>query len=162
MFMSFPLTPSGLYSRGVPKLVVSGAVEVPHTGDTSETTLKTVTIPANSMGPNGYTEVLLTGQHTPNANNKTYRVRFGGTLVGTAIPTTSASGVWRFIISNVNATNVQKSSPLAGVDGVSGNAVGSAAIDTTADVTLLITGLLANGADSIAVADLKVWTVYAP
>ena len=134
---------------------------ITHTGNTSETTLKTIVVPANSMGPNGFCIVRVAGQHTNDASNKTYRVRFGGTSVGSAVVTTSATGVWEFYISNVNATNSQKCSPPGGVDSSSSAVLTTAAIDTTQDVTILIQGTLADAADSIAVADVKVLCCYA-
>lgn len=47
-----------------------------------ETTLHTLTVPANTLGTNGHAiEIRSVGQFAANANNKTVKVKFGGTTV---------------------------------------------------------------------------------
>lgn len=56
-----------------------------------ETTLATVSVPANSMGPNGSVIVTAVWSYTNSANVKTMRGRFGGTTFYQTQPTVTAS-----------------------------------------------------------------------
>src|SRR5688500_6060251 len=61
-----------------PYVLAQSAVAASHTGNTTETTLATVTVPANAIGANGRLRVTSLWSHTNSANSKTLRVRFGG------------------------------------------------------------------------------------
>src|SRR5690606_6228963 len=102
---------------------------------------------------NGRLVINLTGQHTNSANAKTYRVRFGG-VGGTVFlqfaPTSSAGFSGTCVIRNRNATDSQVGKPAGLVgEGVATTVPVTAAIDTTNAVDLVITGQLANSADTI-------------
>jgi hypothetical protein len=121
------------------------------TGVITEISMASVTIPGNSMGVNGATEAVSTWGMTSSVNNKTMRVKFGGTAVTTAVLTTNIQAQLFSRIINRGVTGKQISS-----QGTSGGGLGGAAgasiypaIDTTADVVLLFTGQNANAADNL-------------
>ena len=146
---------------GVPWTVAQSAVAFPLTGSTSETTLATITIPGGSMGPNGRCIVTVLLSSTNNANAKTLKVKFGGTFFANySLASTAASRV-RVDLSNRNSL----SSQIGGVASVSGfgGSAGSAvpgSIDTSSDVTVLITGQLGVGTDTVTLESYSVEVVY--
>lgn len=102
------------------------------------------TIKANTLGASGELIIDSLWSHTSSANNKLIYVDFGGTTFGTyTTPTTVASTVHHKTITN-RSTNAQISSALtsAGPGSLAGTIV-SAAVDTTLDKSLVISGQLA-------------------
>ena len=82
-------TPSGLSERialaqalGTAVVLGQGALAASHTGDTAETVLATVPIPAGAMGEYGRIEVEALFSHSLNANAKIPRIKFGGATIG--------------------------------------------------------------------------------
>ncbi len=151
---------------GTWRVLAASAAAVSHTGNTSETTLATITIPAGAMGPNGLVRVEATYSFTSNANNKTAIFRFGGTG-GTqylaTIGTTQGHARFSRTISNRNSASSQvgASHNNAGGWGVGGGgAVLTSAINTSAAVDLLIRGQLANAADTITLESYAVELLY--
>lgn len=136
-------------NKGV-KVLAQSAAAVSHTGDTSQTTLATVTIPANSMGKNGRIRVTTVWSYTNSANNKSLRVSFGGTNFLSSNVTTTASVQDQRTISNRGVTNSQVGLTST-VGGFSSSAVSpvTASVDTTADVSLIFSGQLANSAETV-------------
>jgi hypothetical protein len=136
-----------------PYILAASAVAVPHTGDTNETTLATVTIPANAMGANGAIRVHAVFSYTNSGNNKVPRIRFGG-LSGTQYKantvTTTASAQIISWIQNRNATNSQVG-PFNSVNSVGLSAASpvTSSVDTTAAVDLVFTGQLTNTGETI-------------
>lgn len=125
------------------------------TGTTSETTLATITIPGGAMGANGRVEVMALFSYTNSANNKTLRVKFGGTTMANAVPTTSASYAASATIANRNSVSSQVANGSL-APGATGAAVAAATADTTADVVLTITGQLANAGETITLESYSV------
>lgn len=126
------------------------------TGNTTETTLATVTIPANAMGVNGILRVHTTWSYSNNANVKTLKVRFGGiggTTYFNTTTTTTATFKHVFQLANRGVANSQvagtSSGSTAGIWSSSTGAVVTSNVDTTAETTLVFTGQLANSADNI-------------
>lgn len=142
----------------------ASAAQSAHTGNTSETVLATITVPANAMGANGVLRLEYSVSMTNNANNKTIRVRLGG--VGGAafkglVRASTLADRQIVTIQNVNATGSQKSWNSGSESlGVTAGAFTTGAIDTTASQTLVITGQLANSADSIAVESYVAELLY--
>lgn len=142
------------------------------TGSTSETTLKTIQIPAGSMGANGSINIMQLVTYTNNANNKTFRTRFGGaggTIYNGMVVTTTATGLYQTQIGNRNATNSQigfASGVGAGTTGASwgftSGATVTSAVDTTANVDVVLTAQLANSADTASVEGYIVQICYVP
>lgn len=129
-------------------------VAASHTGDTNETTLATVTVPAGAMGANGSVRVTTYWSRTNNGNTVTMFVRFNGTG-GTAYlnsPTVSrATLADQLVIANRNATNSQVGRYVAGQPSYSSStgAAVTSSIDTTAAVDISIRGQLGTGTDTI-------------
>lgn len=143
-----------IFTTPIPKEVVlaQSAVQVSHTGDTNETTFATVTIPANSMGPNGRLEITTLWSYTNSGNNKTLKVKLGASSFVNITATTTATDQTFTQISNRNSASSQ-----VGFASTSGNGVGgstgslvTASIDTTADASLTITGTLASSGETVA------------
>lgn len=134
----------------MPRALAQSAVAVPHTGDTTETVLATVVIPAGAMGPNGQVEIETLWSMPNNANNKTVKIKFGATAVQTIVLTTVLSAQYRARVSNRGATNSQvaASTAISGLGSIAAAAI-TPAIDTTAAVAITILGTVANAADTI-------------
>lgn len=131
-------------------VLAQSAVAQSVTGTTTETTLATITVPANAMGANGRIEITTMWSYTNSANNKTLKVKFGGTTLQNITATTTASLQVAMMIANRNAANSQVASPNSSTgSGATTNAVQTAAIDTTAAVTILLTAQLANTGETI-------------
>ena len=115
------------------------------TGTTSETTMLTVSIPASLMNKRGRASVFVLLSLTNNANNKTVKVKIGGQTIAAVTSTNQSSlGVATWLL-NLNSETSQKN----------GNA-GSFTIDTTIANDLVITGQLANSADTVTVTAVSV------
>jgi hypothetical protein len=136
----------------VARVLASSGAQVADKGNvTSEQTFVTVTVPANVMGANGCIYVWTLWAHTNSANDKTTRVKFGGTNLQGVLTTTAVSTASLAQIQNRNATNSQiaGNALLSSGFGTSTVATPTAAIDTTADVTLLITGQKETGTETL-------------
>lgn len=142
--------------QAVPQIKVLGqsSVAVSGAADTNENVLATVTVPAGSMGLNGRLRVTALLTLTNSANNKTVRVRLGGiggSIFTSPVMTTSASTRFQIEIANRGAANSQVGGQQLGTGGwgISGNVVATAAIDTSADTTVVITGQKASAGETI-------------
>jgi hypothetical protein len=149
----------------VPRILARSAVAAAHTGDTSETTLATVTVPAGAMGANGRIRVTTLWSVTNSANNKTLRVRFGG-AAGTAFTnatiTTQATHRHQTEWSNRNSASSQAGGPAAGTGGF-GSATGAlvtAAQNTANAVDIVISGQLANSGETVTLESYLVELLY--
>lgn len=109
--------------------------------DTAENTFVTLTIPANSMGLNGVLQIRTRWSYVNSATSKTMRIKFGGTNFQEIVTTTTVALTLITAIQNRNATNSQIGAAV-GVIGFGSATTGlvTAAVNTAADVTLLITG----------------------
>jgi hypothetical protein len=138
----------------VPYVLAQSGVQVTNTGSTTENTLATITIPAGAIGANG--SVRLTwaiGRVSGTANTVQGRVRFSGaasTIFGT-IPLTTAqfSAKGQVDIVNRNSASSQIGGPSGATGGfsTSTSAVVTAAVDTTAETTIIITCQNTDAAD---------------
>jgi hypothetical protein len=143
------------------KPLAQSGVAVSHTGDTTEFTFVTVTIPGGMMGPNGRVEVeAFWTAGANNANAKTTRVRFGGAS-GTAFEgislASNLTGQFHTSIANRGATNSQTGHASGNLGyGLATGARVDAAVDTTADVNLLLTGTLGVGTDTLTLESYTV------
>lgn len=146
--------------RHLPSVWQAGGAS--HTGSTSETTLATVSIPAGAMGANGRLSIEALWGATNNANNKTSRIRFSGGA-GTEFFTLTTASYATFSIEKI-IHNLTASSQIGGISGngtaggygvVTGATV-SSSVDTSAATTLLFTGQLATGTDTINLHAFKV------
>ena len=110
---------------------------------TAETTMLTVSIPASLMNKRGRLNVLGLMILTNNANLKTLKVKFGGQTLATVTSTSQAALGFSTWLLNLNSETSQKN----------GNAV-SFTIDTTIANDFVITGQLANAADTLTLSAL--------
>lgn len=140
---------SGRYS-----VLKASAVAASHTGNTTETVLATITIPAGAMGLNGVLRIAADWTTTNSANDKTLRIRLGG-IGGTALTstafTTVANAFHRMLIANRNSASSQFSSTdrSRATDVVSSYEVATAAINTAVVQTLVLTGQLETAGETI-------------
>jgi hypothetical protein len=147
-------------------VLAQSAVALSHTGDTNETVLATIAIPANVIGANGRVVIETSWSFTSSANSKTLRVRFGasgGGVGGTALlalgfTTTAMYHDYR-AIANRNATNSQIAMLNTGVGGGWGGANNTpiaTAVDTTAATEVVLSAQLANAGETITLESYQV------
>ena len=139
---------------GSARILGASAVAVSGAADTAENILGTVTIPAGAMGVNGILRVEALWTVTNSANNKTLRVRLGGIggtqFIGNVV-TTVATARALVSIANRGAANSQISmaNSFNTMWGSTTNAVTTAAIDTSAATTIVITGQKASAGETL-------------
>lgn len=81
----------------IPSVLTKTAAEVEAT--TSETNFLNYTVPANTLSANGQMlRAVLEGVMAANANNKTVKVYFGGTQVGSTLTVANSGVPWRLVI----------------------------------------------------------------
>ncbi len=142
-----------------PLLLAQSAEAVTHTGSIAETTLATITVPANAMGANGRLIIKTLWTTSASTNNKNTRVYFGATKF-TSIPINSASNItarYETEIANRGAVNSQ----IGGAENYYGFSqatvpVVTSAIDTSTDVDVTIKTALANAGDSVTLESYSV------
>jgi hypothetical protein len=165
------ITPGGLWENfhlpvgGCAGPIVLGQsnVAASHTGGTTETTLASVTAPANAMGTNGRIEIEAVWSATNSANNKTTKIKFGSTTFGSNVLTTSPAIRESRMIGNRNSVASQIGGPVGGTAGWNlGGSNVTATVDTTDDVTLALTGTLANSGDTVTLEAYRALLYYAP
>lgn len=158
---------SSFWSVRSPWLIIASAgTQTQHTGNTNETVLKTITVPAGAMGPNGILRILSVWAFS-GTNTKTARVRFngiGGTVYAAQAPTTQVSALLETIISNRNAANSQVGAGSGGTGGfgIQAGALITSAIDTTGAVDIVLTGQLTNTGETISVEAYHVELIPRP
>lgn len=144
-------------TTGIPLsyLLAKSAVPVSSTNDTNETAFATIPIAGNTIGNNGQLRVSTIWACTNNSNSKTIRVRYSG---GAGVPFLSANITASAGVSAV--TNIgNNNSTFAQVGGsqavtTSGLPFGyvqgsTAAADTSAATSVVITGQKATGTDTL-------------
>lgn len=149
-----------LWLLGVPRLIASDPDIASHTGDTNETVIKTYTIPANSIGPNGYIKIEFVGfAGASNANAKTVRPKLGGNLLVAASLASAISTKLELWVAADGSDNAQNYLQTGGFTTTSG-AIQTSALDMTQDQTLTISALLTDAGDTVGVQMVRVETVY--
>ena len=121
-----------------PTILYNLATPIVLTGTTAVTTLLTIPIPAALMGSIGRLNLLSFFALTNNANNKTLRAGIGANQINVAGAASMAATGFNFWLLNLNSATAQRN-----------NSSTSFAIDTTVSMDLIITGQLANAADSM-------------
>lgn len=146
------------------RVLAHSGVAAAHTGDTAETALRTIHVPAGAMGPNGAVRIFALFSWTPSAHNKQLRIRFGGLSGQVYLNTTvntNASLSWIGLIANRGAANVQVGVPtLAGGVGQSGGAANTSAADTASTFDIVLARLLSNAGDTVRVECFAVEALY--
>ncbi len=146
-----------LATLGTWRVLAASAVAASHTGSTAETTLATITVPGNAMGPNGILRITLQWGRTGTAGTMTPKVYFGGlagTLYHSAVVGASNLSLRHQIqIANRNAANSQ-----IGHQGNHANNGGwqqsttaaiTSALDTTSSQDIVITAQLNTAGDTM-------------
>jgi hypothetical protein len=143
-------------------LAASAATGMSHTGNTNETALATITIPAGAMGLNGGIEVRAVWSCTNSGNNKTPRLRFGGAAgtvyFGPIITTNAGAGDVRRI-RNRNSASAQVGSFSSSATGVGllGSAPVTSSVNTAAAVDVVLSAQLASAGETITLESYEVW-----
>ena len=113
------------------------------TGTTLETTLLTIPIKGGLMGLGSRLNEIAFFAMTNNANVKTFRAKIGGSTIATATSSSLNATGFNFSLINRNSQSSQYN-----------NNASSFAIDTSVDFDLVITGQLANAADTLTLSAL--------
>lgn len=145
------------------RVLAASGVAASHTGDTNETTLATVLIPAGAMGPNGVLRVTSVWSYTNSANTKVLRLRLGGaagSLFQSVAVTTTASLRHEVQICNRGVQNAQLGQPGTGAFGASSSAPSTGAIDTSANQDLVFRALLTNSGETVTLESYLVELSY--
>lgn len=154
-----------IFGRPAPLFAISGA-NSSHTGDTNETALATVTIPANSLGANGQLRITALWAAS-GTNTKTVRIRFHGAagvqFINRAL-TTQVSWMTFTIIQNRNATNSQIGTNEGPNNSFAQNTSANvtASVDTTLARDIVFTCQLTNTGESCGLVSYSVEVLYAP
>jgi hypothetical protein len=134
-----------------------------HTGDTVESTLLTVVLPA--MGANDAVRVESLWTHTGSAGTWTPKVKLGSTLIsgGTAQVAGAAGAEYDHTVRNRGATNSQVGRAAVNAGPNAGSSAGNitATEETSTGATLTFTGTLAAGADTIKLDGYRVTVLRA-
>lgn len=122
-----------------------------HTGNTNETTLATIPIPAGIMSTHGVLRILPLFSSTSSANTKFYRVKLGSSTIWAAAFTTTRLIQTLIVIRNVGAANLQHTFSDNNTIGLGALAAAATSFNenTANDLNLTITGQLNNAADVI-------------
>jgi hypothetical protein len=134
-------------------LYLSSAVADSVSGTSTWEDLITFTVPANSMGANGFLRVTSVWSLTNNANSKFVRILFGGGDVWLAQVINVSTVQICCILSNRNATNAQFRMPQSTTAAISGTSTAAVAanlaIDTTVNQTVSIQGWKVDAGDTV-------------
>lgn len=155
----------GVEGWAIPYIIGQSAVASSHTGNTSETILATVTIPAGAMGPNGAIEIVTLWSYTNSANNKTWRIRLGG-IAGAQVAnitrtTTAADGDLRVIRNrNSQSSQVFYRNTLGFGIGAGSTTPSTGGIDTSTARDLVFTAELASSGETITLEGYTVKILY--
>jgi hypothetical protein len=111
------------------------------------------------MGPNGRVRITSLWSGTNSANAKTMRHKFGGVNYSAQNMTTQLGWRHENEIGNRNVANSQIGNTSNVFGSLSGSPIVSA-IDTSSAVTVLITGQLANAAETITLESHRVEVLF--
>lgn len=137
----------------------SGAASSISSG-TAEAQLASIPLLGNALGANGKLRIETRWSYTNSANNKTMRVRLGGSggtvYMGVTV-TTTATQQWLTIIRANNSMSAQKGySSSAAVYTATTAALVTSAIDLTASTTIYISGQPASGGETVTLEEYLV------
>ena len=131
-------------------VLARSAVAASGAADTNENTLATITVPAGALGSSGAVRISCLFSYTNSANNKTLRVKFGGTTYFSQVVTTTGLQSLTVGVSNRTSATQVGWFPLNPnpYNAQAGSAVTSS-VDTSAAVTILITGQKATAGETL-------------
>jgi hypothetical protein len=136
----------------------TNAATVSVTGTTSETTLRSVSVPAGRLRTNGVLRLRAYGTFNDATDNKTIRLKFGTTTLSTQVYTAGTAWVCDVQLMNVNSASSQRwfGTFNRTTDTLMSFTGGGSSENTANALTLELTGQLANSADTISILG---WTV---
>jgi hypothetical protein len=147
-------------SPGIPASPTAFATTGPgaFTQSTSEITLTTINVPANSMGTKGRLEIDADFTYPTSANVKTLKGKFGGSTLWSSTPTnTTSTKLTKLVITNRGAFNSQRHSENHYTSsGAVGAGNGTASIDTSASADITLTVQLSVATETIALESFQV------
>lgn len=123
--------------------------------------LGTITVPANLLGANGAIDVHAFTSFLTSANDKITKLKFGGSTVVTNTATTTTGISFRKRVQN-RGTGKQVIHAVFETGAGVATTASQLAIDTTADVDVVITGQLETAAEYMVLESLSVEVVPAP
>lgn len=146
--------------RYLPAPNYGNGAQVLNTLTTTNNTLRSITIPGKSMGPNTMLRITAVFSCPNNANTKTFRITFGGITWHQSGYTTAATVRIEIIIQNRNALNSQMGAVVSMI-GPAFNAgpVLTGAIDTTADQVVGFQAQAGTGTDQLALESCNIQLV---
>lgn len=122
-----------------------------HTGDTTETTLETISIPAGVLGTDGRLELDVFGLMSAATNTVTVRFKLNGGTMFSYVFNLITSAYFRLILSNDGGTSAQQFNATLIGDTTSGAIIdtwsGTDAEDSTSSMSLTITVQMADSSD---------------
>lgn len=122
------------------------------TGTTAETTMLTIPVKGGLIGANGVLAIQPLWNATNNANSKTLRIKLGATTCYSYGTVNLLSQDAYINVRNISSESSQKTaSGMAGGTGGTVNNYNSTSTDTSVDFNIVVTGQLANSADTMAI-----------
>lgn len=133
------------------------------TNTTNETTLKSVAIGANTIGPTGMLHILAGGTITGANGTKTLRLKFGGVLIDNILGDAATTQDWQFDMWMYNNnTTTQRLMGKRRAD-TSTNLItsgaGTVTVDTSQAQNLILTAQLGSALDTITARFFDVFVV---
>lgn len=130
------------------RALAQSAVPASVTNTVQETVLATIPIPAGALGSNGAIRISAMWTGTSSSNGKVTRARLGGVSIWGVNLTNQGSEFALSVTANRNNVASQITTPTVG-PGTSTNAFVLTSVDTSADVTLTLTGTLSNASETL-------------
>lgn len=136
-----------------------------NTGNTTENTVLTGTIPASSIGVNGsFHIIMLISTLNNNANAKTIRVKFNGNTVCQGVTISTLSYQTYSILHNRNSASSQIAMYFASAASGSfatgtGTAPSTFTINTAADITVTVTIQNGTGSDTVSLETIEILAI---
>ena len=140
-------------------LYTTGSTTTAVTNTTAETQVASFTLPGGVMGLNGILRLCPMFSQTNSANTKTLRIKLGA---ATAITQAfggagSASAYGILTVRNLNSQSSQKSTQGGSLGvGTTSSAIGTSAVDTSADITVSLTVQMGALAETVTLEHLFV------
>ena len=156
-------------TRGLPVMIYSSAVPVAHTGTTAKTAIRTVSIPGNALGPNGFLTVEFEAYTADNTvNNKIVTLEYGGTIIhetaADGLDSTRNYGqqIW---MHNANSNSAQtfRAIGAANAYGTStSTGARSGTVNSAVAQNLVLSFTLGLGTETISLQRFTVYATYQP
>ena len=122
------------------------------TGTTAETTMLTIPVKGGLIGANGVLAIQPLWNTTNNANTKTLRIKLGATTCYSYGAANLSHQDAYINVRNIGSESSQKTtSGMSGGTGGTVNNYNSTSTDTSVDFNIVVTGQLANSADTMAI-----------